>query len=118
MITGKLDVTTGIFTADDKTEYHSIGCIDYGNNNFFEVMVLVKPDPDIYSPFAGNIIHQFPVYLFSHEETDQTVLGNSLKDFMADVMSDWQSDHLTQIIIQLGVLLEKYSQTVPPAITK
>ena len=114
--TGQLDPNSGIFITDDGKRWQSIGCIDFGNNNFYEVMVPEKPEAPVYSVFAGNTIYQFPIYLMCHDDGIDS-LGQTLPEFLAQILQGMEH-HLPEIIIQLGSLLEKYSKTVPPAVIK
>lgn len=113
---GHLDESTGNYITDDGKVWKSIGCVDFGNNNFFEVMVPEQAPQDIYTVFAGNTIHQFPVYLMSHDDGLGS-LGLNLAEFMDMMVKDWPH-HLTEVVIQLGHLLADYSKTQPAPIVK
>lgn len=107
VLTGHLNESDCLYYTDDGKKWRSTGCIDFGNNNFFEVMVPeVKP---VHTPtdFAGDVMYDFPVFMMSHEDGGE-ILGTPLTDFMTSVALDWGSDHLNEIIIQLGSVLASY----------
>lgn len=103
-IHGDMDFTNGIFTSADGKEWMSLGSIDFGNNNFYEVMVLKNRPTEFDEPFRP---HQFPVYLCGHEEAMET-LGIPLPEFFADLYNHEEAHHFPTVVAQLGVLLDNY----------
>lgn len=88
-------------------DWESIGYLDFGNNQEYEVMVRKdrkREDKD----FAHD---QFPVFLLSHgrirlgeAELDQ---WEPLTTFLAVLLRE-QRHHLNTVVIQLGQILAKY----------
>jgi hypothetical protein len=87
------------------TKAESIGCVDYGNNNFFEIMV----------------DHDGTVGFMSHDDCDcsqnpdGTFSGevDSVDKFLTDISDrhDYQ-DIVTQLISELAVKVNKFSSNI------
>ena len=90
--------TTMPFTLEG-TQFDSIGFLDFGNDDLWEVFAPVTlpiEDPD------GFVHNNFPVYLASHNNIgDLKPLA-----FFFDLYST--GPHINEITIQLGALLNAY----------
>ena len=83
----------------DGLEIESIGFIDYGNNDLWEVLC-----PKIRPANADGDFFQsdYPVFLMEHQNYPHTAI--SLREFLEGI----DNRHLVTAIRQLGELLTKY----------
>lgn len=85
--------------------FDSIGFIDIGNDDMWEVFAPVSlpvENPD------GFVHNNFPVYVASHGDIDRWVM---LTDFLKHYAG---GPHLNEIMMQIGHLLSKYVEESKP----
>lgn len=87
----------------DGTEMKSIGGIDFGNNNLFEVFAPVNKPKD--EAFKSNV---FPLVLCNHDDPPEDVRSYVLlPDFLKEVIA-LRPHHLNEIVREIGLLIENY----------
>lgn len=96
---------TCILTATNGKEYRSIGCVDYGNNNFFEVMVTeeFRTKKNTFQPVFGGyeIIPSENIMFCSHDDGLDSD-GISIGEFFSNL----DAHHLVDVVGQLQELFK------------
>ncbi len=78
-------------------DYVSIGYLDFGNNQEYEVMA-----PKVMSFSTEPFIHlNFPLYIVSHEEPE---CPENLQYFLAELIQK-QPQHLNLVVLLIGKML-------------
>ena len=77
--------------------YKSIGCVDYGNNNFFEVM---KSDSGGFHFGSHDVMD-----MVENDDGSWSVTGQPIG--MREFLSEVPDYHLEDVIAQLGSLLDE-----------
>jgi hypothetical protein len=103
VVEGHLDENSGIYITDDGKRWMSVGSVDFGNNNFYEIMVLETKPSGLDEPFRH---YQYPVFMACHDDGLDT-LGQPLPEFFKYIL-EGDEHHLPEILIQLGHSLSKY----------
>jgi hypothetical protein len=86
----------------NKADFSSIGFLDFGNNDLWEVYTpMAMPE----EPVESFVRNNFPVYLASHDSPDNWA---PLSLFLSGY---YLTPHIVEIMIQLGNLLDEYVET-------
>src|SRR5687768_4733907 len=104
--TGSMDFETGEYTTSDGKTWVSFGCVEFGNNNFYEIMVLKEKPTEFDESFRTN---QFPVFMADHDN-EMDSLGIPLPDFIAYINGDGTEHHLPTVLQELGLALTSYTK--------
>ena len=89
----------------DGLDYKSIGCVDYGNDNFFEVMVTdeFKTKKNTFQPvFGGYEIIPSNHIMFSPHGEDLNNVGLSIGEFFGKL----QAHDLIDVVNQLQAIFK------------
>lgn len=93
-----LNENTGVYTGVNGTEYKSIGCVNYGNNNFYEVMVTETFKKELKT---RTHIDSDQILFFSHDEGYESN-GENIGEFFSHL----DAHHLIDVVEQLNDLFK------------